>query len=60
MVVAREVIRQAQRENLDNEKAIRNLGDAELDTWIQGRMYDPAAQDAIERPIEEMKEKAHL
>lgn len=47
VVVAREVIRQAQRERLDREKSIRDLSDAELDSWIKARMYDPAVQDGI-------------
>jgi malate dehydrogenase (oxaloacetate-decarboxylating)(NADP+) len=47
VVVAREVIRQAQREKLDREKSIRDLSDAELDSWIRGRMYDPTIEDGI-------------
>lgn len=43
MVVAREVIKQAQREGLDREKSIRDLSDAELDSWIQARMYNPTS-----------------
>lgn len=56
------MIRQAQRENLDNEKAIRNLSDAELDAWIMDRMYDPAAQDGVEESgnVAEMKVKSRL
>jgi len=55
VVVAREVIRQAQRERLDREKSIRDLSDAELDEWIKARMYDPTAQGGIVDP--EPKEK---
>lgn len=40
--MAREVIRQAQKEGLDREKTIRNLSDADLDSWIQTKMYDPS------------------
>lgn len=47
VIVAREVIRQAQREHLDREKSIRDLSDAELDAWIRSRMYDPAAEGVI-------------
>ena len=47
VVVAREVIRQAQRERLDHETSIRNLSDAELDSWIGRRMYDPTIEDGI-------------
>jgi malate dehydrogenase (oxaloacetate-decarboxylating)(NADP+) len=43
VTVAREVIRQAQRQNLDREKSIIGLNDAELDAWIRTKMYDPAA-----------------
>lgn len=55
MVVAREVIRQAQKERLDRQKSIRDLSDAELDEWIKARMYDPTAQDGTVEP--EPKEK---
>jgi malate dehydrogenase (oxaloacetate-decarboxylating)(NADP+) len=48
VVVAREVIRQAQRERLDREKSIRNVSDAELDAWIKLRMYDPTGQDGVD------------
>ncbi|KAF4628500.1 hypothetical protein G7Y89_g9657 [Cudoniella acicularis] len=41
IVVAREVIREAQRQRLDREPSIRNLSDAELDEWISTKMYDP-------------------
>jgi len=47
VIVAREVIRQAQREKLDREKSIRDLSDKELDEWIKARMYDPAAQNRV-------------
>lgn len=50
MVVAREVIRQAQRERLDREKSIRDLSDVELDAWIQSKMYNPAAQTGVVDP----------
>jgi malate dehydrogenase (oxaloacetate-decarboxylating)(NADP+) len=55
VVVAREVIRQAQRERLDREKSIRDLSDDELDAWIKARMYDPTVQDGMVDPI--LKEK---
>ena len=47
VVVARQVIRQAQRERLDREKSIRDMSDAELDAWIRARMYDPTVQDGV-------------
>jgi malate dehydrogenase (oxaloacetate-decarboxylating)(NADP+) len=55
VVVAREVIREAQRQKLDREKSISDLSDAELDEWIKARMYDPTVQDGIVGP--EPKEK---
>jgi malate dehydrogenase (oxaloacetate-decarboxylating)(NADP+) len=44
VTVAREVIRQAQRQRLDREQSIRGMDDEALDAWIKARMYDPAAQ----------------
>jgi malate dehydrogenase (oxaloacetate-decarboxylating)(NADP+) len=49
VTVAREVIRQAQKEQLDRERSIRDLSDAQLDSWIQTRMYDPAAWIGLAR-----------
>jgi len=43
IVVAREVIRQSQKQRLDREKSIRNLPVSQLDAWIESKMYDPAA-----------------
>lgn len=40
-VVAREVIRQAQREGVDREPLLRDLDDEALDRYILERMYDP-------------------
>lgn len=47
VTVAREVIREAQRQRLDREKSIRDLSDAELDSWIRANMYDPTLQDGM-------------
>jgi malate dehydrogenase (oxaloacetate-decarboxylating)(NADP+) len=44
IIVAREVIREAQRQGLDREKSIRNLTNPELDAWIRSKMYDPAKE----------------
>jgi malate dehydrogenase (oxaloacetate-decarboxylating)(NADP+) len=41
VVVAREVIREAQRQNLDTVAELRGMSDEALDRWIEGRMYDP-------------------
>ncbi|KAI9812563.1 MAG: hypothetical protein M1827_004552 [Pycnora praestabilis] len=41
VIVARGVIRTAQREGLDRELSIRHLSDEDLDLWIRERMYDP-------------------
>jgi malate dehydrogenase (oxaloacetate-decarboxylating)(NADP+) len=43
VTVAREVIRQSQKQKLDREKSIRGMSDAQLDVWIKERMYDPAS-----------------
>lgn len=48
VVVAREVIRQAQKDDLDREKSLRYLSDADLDAFIQSKMYDPAAQNGLD------------
>ena len=42
VVVAREVIRQAQKQHLDRERKIRDFNDDKLDSWIRNKMYDPA------------------
>ncbi|KAM3073565.1 hypothetical protein ACMFMF_006770 [Clarireedia jacksonii] len=41
VIVARRVIREAQKHNFDREPAIRDLTDDQLDSWIRSRMYDP-------------------
>jgi len=43
VVVAREVIRQAQKQHLDRERTIRDVNNEKLDAWIRARMYDPAS-----------------
>jgi malate dehydrogenase (oxaloacetate-decarboxylating)(NADP+) len=48
VTVAREVIREAQRQGLDREKSIRNLSDSELDAFIRSRMYDPTKETGLE------------
>jgi len=45
VVVAREVIREAQRQTLDTVPELRNMNDEDLDIWIAGRMYDPRKDD---------------
>lgn len=47
VIVAREVIREAQRQGLDREKSIRDLSDADLDAWIRGKMYDPTKESVV-------------
>jgi malate dehydrogenase (oxaloacetate-decarboxylating)(NADP+) len=39
--VARDVIRAAQKEGVDRKKILQFMSDAELEEWIQGKMYDP-------------------
>ncbi len=48
VIVAREVIREAQRQGLDREKSIRNLSNSELDAFIRSRMYDPTNDTRLE------------
>jgi len=48
VIVAREVIRQAQIQGLDGEMSLRGLSDPELDSWIRDRMYDPSAQAGVD------------
>jgi malate dehydrogenase (oxaloacetate-decarboxylating)(NADP+) len=45
VTVARQVIRQAQKQKIDREKSIRGLSDDQLDAWIKERMYDPTSTD---------------
>jgi malate dehydrogenase (oxaloacetate-decarboxylating)(NADP+) len=45
IIVAREVIREAQRQGLDRETTIRGLSNAKLDAWIKERMYDPTKEN---------------
>lgn len=52
VIVAREVIREAQRQRLDGEKSIRDLSDTELDAWIRARMYDPTKENGRDGQIE--------
>ena len=44
VIVTRGVIRAAQKGNVDREVNLRNISDAELDQYIQTRMYDPFAE----------------
>lgn len=47
VVVARDVIREAQRQKLDREPALRGMTDGELDRWIEGKMYDPRMENGF-------------
>jgi malate dehydrogenase (oxaloacetate-decarboxylating)(NADP+) len=47
VIVAREVIREAQRQGVDREKSIRKLSDSELDAFIRSRMYDPTKETGL-------------
>ena len=58
VIVAREVIREAQRQGLDREKSIRDLSDPQLDAWIRSRMYDPTKEIGIDDRIENPKFRA--
>lgn len=52
VIVAREVIREAQRQGLDRETSIRDLSDPELDAWIRSRMYDPTKENGLGEQME--------
>jgi malate dehydrogenase (oxaloacetate-decarboxylating)(NADP+) len=41
VVVAREVIRAAQREGVDKHKLLQFMSDSELDEFVRSKMYDP-------------------
>ncbi|TVY28653.1 NADP-dependent malic enzyme [Lachnellula hyalina] len=55
VVVARQVIRQAQSEDLDTVPSLRAMDDEALDRWIESRMYDPRAENGF---VELEREKA--
>lgn len=47
VIVARDVIRQAQSQTLDREPELRGMSDPELEKWIKARMYDPRMEDGF-------------
>ncbi|KAI9841560.1 MAG: hypothetical protein M1837_000606 [Sclerophora amabilis] len=47
VIVARGVIRAAQKQGVDRELSIRDLPDSELDDYIRDRMYDPRLQKQL-------------
>ncbi|KAE8446140.1 hypothetical protein EG329_012512 [Mollisiaceae sp. DMI_Dod_QoI] len=51
VIVCREVIKEAQRQGLDREASIRGLSDANLDTWIRSKMYDPYKETGVDEEI---------
>ncbi|KAJ5233010.1 NADP-dependent malic enzyme [Penicillium chermesinum] len=52
VVVTRNVIRAAQADEVDRETGLRNMSDADLDSWIKSRMYDPHTEvRALEREV---------
>ncbi|KAI9769544.1 MAG: hypothetical protein M1840_004022 [Geoglossum simile] len=58
VIVARGVIRTAQKQGLDRELMLRDLSDAELDRYIQSRMYDPKAQkELVEQELHALSPK---
>lgn len=55
VVVARCVIRAAQADRVDREPQLDDLSDAEMETWIKSRMYDPHVQsELIKREVEDL------
>ena len=56
-VVARFVIRAAQKDNVDRLHHLREINDKELDEWIKEKMYDPHAETGIlEQEVKELAE----
>lgn len=51
VIVARQVIREAQKQGLDREPSIRGLTDAKLDAWIREKMYDPTKETGLNEEI---------
>ena len=58
VVVCAGVIRQAQKDGVDRELALRNISDEEMDQYIRRRMYDPFTEH--EKVQEEIHEIASL
>ncbi|KAK6423265.1 hypothetical protein LTR95_016558 [Oleoguttula sp. CCFEE 5521] len=55
VIVTRGVIRAAQKDKVDRELALRNIGDEELDQYIRERMYDPFREgERVENEIAEL------
>jgi malate dehydrogenase (oxaloacetate-decarboxylating)(NADP+) len=55
VVVARYVIRAAQKDNVDRIPHLRDITDEELDCYIRGKMYDPHAETGVlEAEVEDM------
>nr|OQO16005.1 hypothetical protein B0A51_17677 [Rachicladosporium sp. CCFEE 5018] len=55
VIVTRGVIRAAQKDKVDRELALRNIGDEELDQYIRERMYDPFKEgERVENEIAEL------
>ncbi len=59
VVVTRGVIRQAQKDGVDRELALRNISDDELEQYIRQRMYDPFTEhEKVQEEIEEIAQLA--
>ena len=58
VIVARGVIRAAQKDGVDRELALRNVSDEEIEEFIKHRMYDPFTEH--EKVDEEIQELASL
>ena len=55
VVVARYVIRAAQKDNVDRMHHLREINDIELDEYIRAKMYDPHAETgALEEEVQEL------
>lgn len=51
VVVAREVIRAAQKDGVDRHKLLQFLSDKELDEYIRSKMYDPKVVELPSRNV---------
>jgi len=60
VTVTRHVIRAAQKNGVDRELNLRHLGDAELDSYIRHRMYDPFREkDLLAAEVKDLHSKTN-
>ena len=57
IVVAMGVIRAAQKAGVAREVQIKDMTDAELETWVRGKMYDPQLEtQRVEKEVRKLIE----